>query len=47
MGKPAGSPPDTEVGRKSAICRDSLHFQAGKDYMLNFLQIMKLQHSTA
>jgi hypothetical protein len=33
--------------RKIPDCRDSLHFQARKDYMLNFLRIMKLQLSTA
>ena len=27
-------------------CRDSLHFQAGKDYMLNFLRIKELHYST-
>src|SRR5665811_1501339 len=32
--------------RKATDCRDSLHFQGGKDYMLNFLRIMLLRNST-
>jgi hypothetical protein len=32
--------------RKAEDCRDCLHFQEGKDYMLNFLRIMQLRNST-
>jgi hypothetical protein len=33
--------------RKETDCRDSLHFQEGKAYMLNFLRIRVLRYSTA
>ena len=34
-------------GRKTGNCRDSLHFQAEKDYMLNLLRIIVLRNSAA
>ena len=32
--------------REDEDCGESLHFQEGKDYMLNFLRIIQLRNST-